>query len=95
MWLLSRGFMAVFKRRLSAGFIQRRFTHKALFMGIVPVYINLDTTDMAVRNGVPDWTFDAVEWIAGKVRGLLRKIYRDYQPAGDFLLTGPIQKDGK
>lgn len=94
MWHLSRGFMAVFKR-LSPGFIQRCFTHKALFMGIVPVYINLDTTDVAVRNGVPDWSFDAVEWIADKVRGLLRKANRDYQPAGDFLLTGPIKKGGK
>lgn len=86
--------MAVLKR-LSKAYIHQQFTHKALFMGIVPVYINLDTFDVAVRNGVPDWTFDAVEWVAGKVRDLLRKSYRNYQPAGDFLLTGPISKPHK
>ena len=86
--------MAVFKR-LSPGFIQQRFTHKAFFIGIVPVYINLDTADLAVRNGVPEWTLDVAEWVVGKVRGMLRKANRDYQPAGNFLVTGPIKKASK
>lgn len=86
--------MAVFKR-LSPAFIRRRFTHKAFFMGVVPVYINLDTTDLAVRNWVPDWTLDAAEWITGKVRGLLLKVNPNYEPGGDILLTGPIDKGGK
>lgn len=86
--------MAVFKR-LSQTYIGRLFTHKAFFQGIVPVYLNPMTGDVAVRNGVPDWTFDAVEWAAGKVRALLRKVSRNYEPGGDFLITGTINKGGK
>ena len=86
--------MAVFKQ-LSQSYIQRTFTHRALFQGVVPVYLNPLTGDVAVRNGVPDWTFDVVECIACTVSGLLRKVTRSHKPGGDFLITGAIQKTGK
>lgn len=82
--------MAIFKQ-LSQSYIQRTFTHRALFQGVVPVYLNPLTGDVAVRNGVPDLTFD----IACMVSGLLRKMIRRYEPGGDFLITGAIQKTGR
>ena len=59
-------------------------------MGIVPVYINVKTLDVAVRNGVPDCLFDIVEWIGCKVRYLLGKAKRGNEQQGDFLFTGTI-----
>lgn len=86
--------MAVFKK-LSQSYIQRTFTNRALFQGVVPVYLNPLTGDVAVRNGVPDWTFDAVELIVVMVRRVRKKFSRTYEPIGDFLITGPIQKADK
>lgn len=86
--------MAIFKT-MSKRYIQSTFTHKALFMGIVPVYINVKTFDVAVRNGVPDFLFDVVEWAGYKVRYLLGKAKPGYEQQGDFLFTGTIKKDGK
>lgn len=86
--------MAVFKM-LSKSYIQRTFTHKALFVGAVPVYLNPETGDVAVRNGVPDWAFDVAEFIAQKVRAIISKSKAGYVPMGDFLITGPISKGSK
>ena len=86
--------MAVLKH-LSKRYIQRTFTHKAWFMGIVPVYINVKTLDVAVRNGVPDFLFDVVETAGYFVRRVMGKVKRGYEQQGDFLFTGTINKDGK
>ncbi|CAI2520998.1 hypothetical protein [Serratia liquefaciens] len=57
--------MAIFKR-LSKEQITMMFTDKALVGGVVPVYINLrniEEPDIAVRNWVPEWSLDAIEWL--------------------------------
>ena len=56
----------------------------------MPVYLNPETGDVAVRNGVPDWAFDVTEFIAQKVRAIISKSKADYVPMGDFLITGQI-----
>lgn len=50
-------------QRLSKEEIRSRYKFKGLAFGLVPVYLsdtNDHTPDIAVRNWIPDWTFEVV-----------------------------------
>ncbi|HGE8284252.1 TPA: hypothetical protein ACGD48_004763 [Serratia marcescens] len=85
--------MAIFKR-LSKEQITEMFTDKALVGGVVPVYINLrniEAPDIAVRNWVPEWSLDAVEWLIAPYHWLRKKLNPGYVPMTGIVLTGPIK----
>jgi hypothetical protein len=85
--------MAIFKR-LSNEQITEMYTHQALFCGVVPVYINMRNPaapDVAVRNWVPEWSMDAVEWLLLPYQWLRKKLNPSYVPLAGFVLTGPIK----
>lgn len=50
--------MAIFKHRLTKQQIEEEYTHYARLYGLVPVYFNIESNCMAVRNWLPDWLFD-------------------------------------
>lgn len=85
--------MAIFQR-LSKEKITTMFTDKALFCGVVPVYINLQNPQLphvAVRNWVPEWSMGAVEWLITPYQWLRQKFDSNYVPQSSFVITGPIE----
>ncbi|KON62620.1 hypothetical protein KOEU_38930 [Komagataeibacter europaeus] len=85
--------MAIFKR-LSKEQITTMFTDKALFCGVVPVYLNLrnaESPDVAVRNWVPEWAMDAMQLIIDSYHWVRQKLNPNYVAVAGFVLTGPIE----
>lgn len=56
--------MAVFFGRVPRSMLGREFIYRGWFCGLVPVYVGplrgVEGPAVAVRNGVPEWTLDAV-----------------------------------
>lgn len=54
--------MAVF-RRIPPAVLARHFVYRGWLCGIVPVYVGpvqaVEGPNIAVRNGIPEWTLDA------------------------------------
>lgn len=84
--------MAVIKR-LSRQEIRKTFTHKGLFLGIVPVYLadlQTDTPLVTARNWIPEWYFDGVEMFFGLTAMLGSLVNPDWEPEYRITVTGEI-----
>lgn len=85
--------MAIFNR-LTKAEIRSNFTHTALYCGIVPVYINMrnsDCPDVAVRNWLPEFLLDIMDFILYPVEVARSAIDPDYESLFAFKLTGLIE----
>lgn len=86
--------MAIFKR-LTKAQIEKEFTHKGMYAGMVPIYVNMrnsEAPDVAVRNGYPDFLIDVADALTYPVEMVRQMLDPEHQPMFALKLTGLIKK---
>lgn len=89
--------MAVFDR-IPPTELARHFRYRGWFCGIVPVYVGdlrgVDGPNVAVRNGIPEWTLDAAHMLWDGFMALVFLVRPDAEdPGWPIRITGRL--DGR
>jgi hypothetical protein len=86
--------MAIFKR-LTKAQIEQEFTHKGLYAGMIPIYIDMRNSEapgVAVRNWYPDCLIDVAEVLLYPIEMIWQILDPEHQPMFALVLTGLIKK---
>ncbi len=83
--------------RIPPAELERQFTHRGWFLGLVPVYLgDLDSDGplVAERNWVPEWWFTLAEGLFGLFCTACLAVNPAFEPLFPILNTGPIKAKG-